>query len=90
MLLGSVILFKRELAIMLGDYISKVRIDKAKALLRDRKLSMAQVALEAGFVDQSHFTEVFKKIEKSIPQTFRQNTFQPSALNKKLLEWSLS
>jgi AraC-like DNA-binding protein len=61
------------LGITLGDYISKVRIEKAEALLKDRELSISQIALEVGFPDQSYFTKVFKKIEKCTPKAFRQN-----------------
>ena len=71
---------KSELGITLGDYISKVRIEKAEALLKDRELSISQIALEVGFPDQSYFTKVFKKIEKCTPNVFKQNTLQPSSI----------
>jgi two-component system response regulator YesN len=66
-------IIKSELGITLGDYISKVRIEKAEALLKDRELSISQIALEVGFPDQSYFTKVFKKIEKCTPKIFRQS-----------------
>lgn len=67
-------IIKSELGVTLGDYISKVRIEKAEALLlKDRELSISQIALEVGFPDQSYFTKVFKKIEKCTPKIFRQN-----------------
>lgn len=37
------------------------RIDTAKTLLADRKLVLAEVALQCGFADQSHFTRVFSR-----------------------------
>jgi two-component system response regulator YesN len=58
---------------MLGDYISKMRIDKAKSLLRDRELPISRIALEVGYPEQSYFTKVFKKIEKCTPKAFRKN-----------------
>jgi len=66
-------IIKGELGVTLGNYISKVRIDKAKDLLRERELPISQIALEVGFPDQSYFTKVFKKIEKCTPKIFRQN-----------------
>jgi two-component system response regulator YesN len=63
-------IIKSELGITLGDYISKVRIEKAEALLKDRELSISQIALEVGFPDQSYFTKVFKKVEKCTPKAF--------------------
>lgn len=69
-------IIRGELGMTLGDYISRVRIDKAKGLLRDKELSISQVAQEVGFPDQSYFTKVFKKIEKCTPKAYRQNTTQ--------------
>ena len=71
-------IIKGELGVTLGNYISKVRIDKAKGLLREKELPISQIALEVGFPDQSYFTKVFKKIEKCTPKIFRQNTLQQS------------
>ncbi len=68
-------IIKDELGITLVDYISRVRIDKAKALIKDKELSLSQIALDVGFPDQSYFTKVFKKIERCSPKTFRQNAF---------------
>ncbi len=72
-------IIKGELGMTLGDYISRVRIDKAKGLLKDRELPISQIALEVGFPDQSYFTKVFKKIEKCTPKDFRQNVIEPQA-----------
>jgi two-component system response regulator YesN len=65
---------KGELGMTLGNYISRVRIDKAKGLLREKDLSISHIAQEVGFPDQSYFTKVFKKIEKCTPKAYRQNT----------------
>ncbi len=67
---------KEEMGITLVDCISKVRIEKAKALLRERDLPVSQVALETGFADQSYFTKIFKKIEKCTPKAFRNGIIQ--------------
>jgi two-component system response regulator YesN len=64
-------IIKSELGITFGDYISKVRIEKSKVLLKDRELPISQIALEVGYPDQSYFTKVFKKIEKCTPMKFR-------------------
>jgi len=74
-------IIKSELGITLGDYISKVRIDKAKVLLKERELPISQIALEVGFPDQSYFTKVFKKIERCTPKAFRQNASQSAVIH---------
>jgi YesN/AraC family two-component response regulator len=65
---------KDELGMTLGECVSKVRVDKAKDLLREKELP-SQIALEVGYPDQSYFTKVFKKVEKCTPKTFREKAF---------------
>jgi two-component system response regulator YesN len=69
-------IIKGELGMTLGDYISRVRIDKAKGLLREKDLPLSQVAQEVGFSDQSYFTKVFKKVERCTPRAYRITLFQ--------------
>ncbi len=64
---------KDELGMTLIDYLSRVRVDKAKMLLKNEEFPIAQIAQEVGFSDQSYFTKVFKKVEKCTPKIFRQN-----------------
>jgi two-component system response regulator YesN len=73
-------IIRNELGMTLGNYISRVRIDKAKSLLKEKELPISQIALEVGFPDQSYFTKVFKKIERCTPKVFRRNSFQPLVL----------
>jgi YesN/AraC family two-component response regulator len=68
-------IIKDKLGITLTECISKVRVDKAKNLLREKELPISQIALEVGYPDQSYFTKVFKKVEKCTPQTFREKAF---------------
>ncbi|MCX8117718.1 MAG: helix-turn-helix domain-containing protein [Desulfobacterota bacterium] len=62
---------KEELGMTLIDYLSKVRIEKAKSLLFNEELPIARIAQEVGFSDQSYFTKVFKKIVGCTPRAFR-------------------
>jgi len=54
-----------------GDYIRKLRIDKAIGLMANPAYSLAQVAYLTGFSDQSHFTRIFKKYKGMSPSIFR-------------------
>jgi AraC family transcriptional regulator len=40
-------------------WLRSVRVERAKALLLDPSLALAQIAYDCGFADQSHFTRVF-------------------------------
>lgn len=54
------------------QYILQRRIEKAKYLLQQGKLSIAEVAATVGFCDQSHFTRYFKRIVGVTPKQLLQ------------------
>jgi AraC family transcriptional regulator len=47
------------------------KIRRAQHMLLDTDLPLAEVALECGFADQSHFTHVFRKITGAPPGSWR-------------------
>lgn len=51
--------FRQSLGAPPHQYLLTLRVDRAKALLRSTATSLAEVGLQCGFVDQSHFTRVF-------------------------------
>lgn len=64
--------FKQNLGCTLMEYLTHVRIEKAKMMLRNPKYNITQVAEESGFEDPGYFTRVFKKIEGITPSRFKQ------------------
>jgi AraC-like DNA-binding protein len=56
-----------------GDYIRKLRIEKAIQLLRDPTYSLADIAYLTGFSDQSHFNRIFKLHTGKNPSAYRKN-----------------
>lgn len=56
-----------------GEYIRKLRIEKAIELLETSNHSLTEIAYLTGFSDQSHFTRIFKKIRGENPSDFRKN-----------------
>lgn len=52
-------------------YITLRRIEKAKELLLTTRLGLAQIALDVGFGNQSHFTQVFHALTGVTPSQFR-------------------
>ena len=56
-----------------GDYIRKLRIEKAIQLLNNSKSSLTEIAYITGFSDQSHFTRIFKKHTGKNPSAYRKN-----------------
>ena len=44
-----------------SDLIKKCRLDKAKKLIKEGKLSIKEIAFEVGFNNQAHFSTIYKK-----------------------------
>lgn len=56
-----------------GEYIRKVRIEKAVQLLESTPYSLSEIAYLTGFSDQSHFTRIFRKLMKQNPSAYRKD-----------------
>lgn len=54
-----------------GEYIRKLRVEKAIWLLNTTKYSLSEIAYLTGFSDQSHFTRIFKKHTGTNPSVYR-------------------
>jgi AraC-like DNA-binding protein len=54
-----------------GEYIRKLRIEKAIDLLNRSTHSLSEIAYLTGFSDQSHFTRIFKKHTGQNPSDYR-------------------
>lgn len=54
-----------------GDYMRRLRIDKAIHLMKTHKYTLTQIAYLTGFSDQSHFTRTFRKHTGKNPSAFR-------------------
>jgi AraC-like DNA-binding protein len=61
--------FRKELGLPPHEFLTQVRVERAKKLLSGG-WPIAQVALETGFVDQSHLTNRFKRILGVTPKQF--------------------
>ena len=54
-----------------GEYIRKLRIEKAIELIKSTSYSLTEVAYLTGFSDQSHFTRIFKLHTGKNPSAFK-------------------
>jgi len=64
-------LFKKATGLNFTDYVSRVRIEKAKNLLLNPNLRISEIAFEVGFQSLTHFNRVFKKIIGQAPTEYR-------------------
>ena len=65
------LLFKRTFGIAPHRYVLLERVNESKKLLARRRLSICEVALELGFADQSHFTQVFRRLTGTTPKRYQ-------------------
>ncbi len=64
-------LFKSELGLSPQQYIEQQRIARAKKLLTLNRLSVKEVAAQAGFVNQLYFSRRFQKATGLSPSQYR-------------------
>jgi len=64
------------------ELVREARTDRACELLRTTELSMAAIAAECGFCDQSYFTHVFLKLKKITPKQYRDSIPQTPKTQK--------
>lgn len=63
--------FQKYFYCNLGEYVRKIRIEKALALLFQQKTPFTEIAYQCGFFDQSHFIRCFKEINGINPSVLR-------------------
>lgn len=61
-----------------SDYISSVRINAAKTLLRTTSRRISDIAADTGFFDHSHFIRTFKRIVGKTPAKYRKENLTGS------------
>ncbi|MGQ0541031.1 MAG: helix-turn-helix domain-containing protein [Blastocatellia bacterium] len=57
----------------IGDFVRGFRVSSAAQLLVDKKQTLADIAAETGFYDQSHLNRVFKRWIGTTPEVFRRS-----------------
>lgn len=63
--------FKKYMLCPISSYIAKLRVEEASAKLKNDDLSLAPLAYDLGFSDQSHFSRVFKEYVGVSPSVYR-------------------
>lgn len=63
--------FKQETQLAPFEYLIKLRIEKAKKLLRDRTKTITEIALQCGFNSTSHLSSCFLKQLGSTPTEYQ-------------------
>ncbi len=66
------VLFKKTCSIGFSEYISHMKINKAKSMLLEQNMKIYEVAEHLGFESAFYFSKVFKKVEGISPREYIQ------------------
>ena len=64
-------LFKRATGVSPSQYHINIRLNEARRLLRETKMSVVDVSLEVGYADPSHFARLFRRETGLSPSDYR-------------------
>lgn len=64
-------LFKKEIGLSFTDYLTELRMKKAKQLLEDPAIYIYEVGEYVGYSDPNYFGKVFKKYTGLSPEAYR-------------------
>ena len=62
---------KEKSGITFGDLVKKIRMKKAKALLKSSNMTVENIAMSVGYQNVEHFNRLFKKAYDMTPMQFR-------------------
>lgn len=70
-------MFRKVTGLNFTEYVTRLRIERAKNLLLNPNLRISEIAFEVGFQSLTHFNRVFKKILGQAPTQYRLQLEQP-------------
>lgn len=66
-------LFRQSVGLPVHQYLIRRRVERAKSLLGEGKLSISEIALETGFAHQSHLARHMRRVLGVSPKAFRES-----------------
>lgn len=67
--------FKKETGYILSEYIIMKKVERAKYILINTDLSLAEISAYLAFSSQSHFQKIFKQYTKKTPYEFKKTNY---------------
>ncbi|AJY74225.1 response regulator transcription factor [Paenibacillus beijingensis] len=64
-------ILKQQIGETFIDLVTRLRIEKAKALMASESLSLKEVCFEVGYKDPNYFSRVFKRVTGITPSEYR-------------------
>ena len=57
----------------LSQYLTQIRLDNSRKMLRETHLSITEIAMACGFSSQSYFTKIFRETYGLTPGLYRKS-----------------
>lgn len=70
-------LFKQVESMTISDYVTHVRVEKAKQLLKSTSYHISEIANQVGYQDERYFSRIFKKKTGFTPSEYKQVKAEP-------------
>ncbi|MCX7709319.1 MAG: response regulator [Clostridia bacterium] len=70
--------FKQKTGVPLVEYLSLIKVERAKFLMAEGKLKTYEIAETLGFLDAEYFSKLFKKYTGTSPSEFRKGLVERS------------
>jgi transcriptional regulator GlxA family with amidase domain len=64
--------FKEEMGENLSNYLNRLRVEKAAAMLVTTTMPISEITFACGFEDQSWFSKIFKNFTGLTPGKYRE------------------
>ena len=71
-------MFSQEIQKTFRDYLSELRINKAKEYLLQSDMKTQEIAERVGYSDAHYFSTMFKKLTGMTPTKFRDSVTKPN------------
>ncbi|HWQ30346.1 MAG TPA: helix-turn-helix domain-containing protein, partial [Negativicutes bacterium] len=65
--------FKDSMGKSFVEYLTELRVDKSRELLRDTNDSIKEICYKIGYSDPNYYCKIFKKVTGMTPTEFREN-----------------
>ncbi len=63
--------FTREVGETFTDYLTRLRLEKAKELIADTNLKLYEISERVGYINAEHFSRIFKKVVGCSPKDYK-------------------